>query len=122
MASRRPLVNVSGTISELPSGDTVIGVGAASVSFGTVDIDFGSTPVAEKLFTVTDANISAGMIIEAFVMAVDATGDNNTEAHQHAAASWQMTCNPTNGSFDLNITCLMDLCWDVFRIHYLYST
>jgi len=86
----------------------------------TTTIDFGSTPVAEGQFTVTDANITSTTDVEAFVV-VDSTVDNDAEAHRHAAASWQMTVLPGSGSFTLYVTCLVDLCWGQFKIRYAYA-
>ena len=89
-------------------------------------IDFGATPVAEKPFTITDAVITAGMVIECFVSAGDSTADNlgGTDSdHEHAAASWQ--CAPSlgaAGSFTVKIVCLIDLCFGTFKLQYAYST
>lgn len=87
---------------------------------GTATVNFGSTPVSEGSFTVTDASITSTNYVEAFVMA-DTTGDNNLDAHKHAAASWRMCCTPASGSFTLDITCLMDLCYGTFKIRYVYA-
>ncbi len=87
---------------------------------GTAIIDFGSTPVADKVFTVTDAAVLSTHYVEAFVM-VDSTGDNTVADHRHAAASWKLVCLPANGSFDLDVTCLMDLCNGTFSIRYVYA-
>ncbi len=87
---------------------------------GTAIIDFGSTPVAEKVFTVTDAAVTAAHYVEAFVM-VDSTGDNDVNDHRHAAASWKLSCLPGTGSFDLDVTCMMDLCSGTFSIRYVYA-
>lgn len=87
---------------------------------GTATIDFGATPLAEQSFTVTDASITSGMAVEAFVM-VDSTVDNNTESHRHAAASWQLSALPASGSFTLYVTCLIDMCHGTFKIRYAYA-
>lgn len=90
---------------------------------GVATINFGSTPVAEKSFTITDASISSGMLIEAFVSAGDSHADNNTEAHNHAAASWRLAPSLGGaGSFTLDVYCLMDLCYGNFKVRYAYST
>jgi hypothetical protein len=90
---------------------------------GVATIDFGATPVAEKSFTITDAAIAAGMLIEAFVSAGDTHADNNTEAHNHAAASWRLAPGlGAAGSFPLDVYCLMDLCHGNFKVRYAYAT
>ncbi|CAB4165500.1 hypothetical protein UFOVP820_60 [uncultured Caudovirales phage] len=87
---------------------------------GTTTIDFGATPVANASFTITDASIASSNYVEAFVM-IDSTVDNDTDAHQHAAASWKLAALPAAGSFTLYITSLVDLCWGTFKIRYVYA-
>jgi zona occludens toxin (predicted ATPase) len=84
-------------------------------------IDFGSTPIAEASFTITDAAITDTMAVEAFIGGGDSTTDNTAADHQHAAASWQMSCVPASGSFTLNVACLIDLCFGQFQIRYAYA-
>lgn len=86
----------------------------------TATIDFGSTPVAEGQFTITDANISASSVVEPFVQ-VTSTAQNDQEAHRHAAASWKLVALPGTGQFTLYVTCLMDLCYGQFVIQYAYA-
>lgn len=87
---------------------------------GTATINLGSTPGQEFVVTVTDASISAISYVEAFVM-IDSTVDNSIEDHKHAYASWKMACNPSAGSFDLYITCMIDACFGTFKIRYAYA-
>jgi hypothetical protein len=86
---------------------------------GTATVNFGSTPVAEASVTVTDAGVTSSAYVEAFVM-IDSTGDNDTEAHQHAAASWKLACEPGSGTFTLYVTALMDLFWGTFKVRYVW--
>lgn len=86
----------------------------------TTTIDFGATPVADKVFTITDAAISSTSYVEAFVMG-DTTVDNDADSHKHAAASWRLCCTPASGSFTLDITCLIDLCYGTFKVRYVYA-
>lgn len=102
----------------LGSGNLVISGGGGSV--GTATIDFGSSPVAEKSFTITDAGISTSSYINVYVMG-DTTADNDLDAHLHAGASWKMVPVPGTGSFTLYITSLIDMCWGTFKIRYSYS-
>ena len=87
---------------------------------GTATIDFGITPTNSKVFTITDASVSATNYVEAFVM-VDSTTDNTVIDHRHAAVSWKMSCLPTTGSFDLYVDGLMDLCTGTFKIRYAFA-
>jgi hypothetical protein len=97
----------------VPSG------GGGSVGTATATIDFGSTPVAESSFTITNASITASSYIQAYVM-VDSTVDNDADAHKHAAASWQMTAEPGTGDFTLYVTSLIDYCFGTFKVRYTY--
>lgn len=83
-------------------------------------IDFGSTPVSEASFTITDANITATTVVEPFVL-VDSTIDNDQDSHRHAAASWKLAALPATGSFTLYITCLLDMCNGTFKVQYAYA-
>lgn len=87
---------------------------------GTATVDFGSTPLAEANVVVTDASVSSSSYVEAFVM-IDSTVDNDTEAHQHAAASWKLACAPGTGNFTIYVTALMDLFWGTFKIRYVWA-
>lgn len=90
---------------------------------GNATVDFGSTPVSEGSFTITDAAITVGMVIEAFVSAGDTATGNDAEAHDHAAASFKLSPSlGATGSFALKIYCLIDLCYGQFKIRYAYST
>lgn len=86
---------------------------------GTATVDFGSTPLAEASVVVTDAGVTSSAYVEAFVM-IDSTGDNDTEAHKHAAASWKLACEPSTGTFTLYVTALMDLFWGTFKVRYVW--
>jgi hypothetical protein len=87
---------------------------------GTATIDFGSTPVSGAVITVTDAAILSTNYVEAFVQ-IEATGDNTNEDHHHAAVSWKLSCLAANGSFDLYVDCLADLCYGTFKIRYAFA-
>ena len=87
---------------------------------GTATISFGTTPVAEMQFTVTDAAIANTNYVEAFVMTDTITG-NDVDSHRHAAASWKMSCLANTGNFTLDVTCLLDMCFGDFKIRYVYA-
>jgi hypothetical protein len=83
-------------------------------------IDFGSTPIADSQFTVTDANITSTTVVEPFVQ-ITSTADNDTDAHRFAAVSFKMAALPASGSFTLYITCLAGLVTGTFSIQYAYA-
>lgn len=59
MALKQPLVlNANGEIEQLQAGDTIPG-GAATITATRVEVDFGSTPVAEQIFTIADGSVTA---------------------------------------------------------------
>lgn len=87
---------------------------------GTATIDFGSTPVADATFTVTQAGVTSSSYIEAYVQG-DTTPDNDATDHAFAAVSWRLFCVPGNGEFQLNVTCLVGLCSGQFDVRYVYT-
>lgn len=91
-----------------------------AVGKGLATIDFGSTPVSTKVFTITDATIDPTNYVEAFVM-IDSTADNTVDDHRHAAVSWRTSCLAGTGDFELDIDCLLDLCHGTFKIRYAYA-
>jgi hypothetical protein len=89
---------------------------------GTATIYFGATPVTEGSFTITDASITAGMVIESFVSAGDSHADNDTNAHNQAAASWRLAPSLGGaGSFTLDVYALFSAMTGNFKIRYAYS-
>lgn len=87
---------------------------------GTVTIDFGATPVSTGVFTITNAAIQPDNYVEAFVM-IDSTVDNTVDDHRHAAVSWRLSCLAGSGSFELDVDCLLDLCFGTFKVRYAYA-
>ena len=85
-------------------------------------VDFGATPIEEMSFTVTDANITSAMIIEAFISGGDSTADNDAASHLHAAASFKMATSAGTGLFTLQMYSTIDLPHGTFKIQYAYST
>jgi thioredoxin reductase len=86
----------------------------------SVTVDFGSTFVSEKTFTVTDAAITATTVVECF-MAGDTTANNTANAHIYAGRSFRMAATPASGSFSLDVGCTMGMCSGLFKIHYAYA-
>lgn len=109
-------VGADGRITAASNG-TGGGGGATAV---TTTIDFGTTPVEEGSFTITDAGITAASYVDVWVM-VDTTVDNDADAHRHAAASFKFAAQPGTGDFTLDVYSLIDLCWGTFKIRYTYQ-
>lgn len=119
MTARLPLVVGSqGHPEQLQPGDTLAGAGG--ISWTAIAIDLGAIPLAEFSETIVDPAITPTSVIT-ITVSPSASVDNSLEDHLHAAASWQMICVPSSGSFDLHITNMMDLCWGTFNLNYSYQ-
>lgn len=68
----------------------------------TATVNFGSTPVDTKVFTVSDAGLSGLTYAEAFFMGSDSHADNDAAAHKQAAALIQLSCDAPSGT-NMNI-------------------
>lgn len=108
MTARNPLVVISGQIQELPAGDTVNGASGGSSSITQVEVDFGTTPVDSKVFTITDAAVTTASKIIAEVAYDAPTGKDLDEIEmdtilvspgQAAAGSFQVFVRTTDGSY-----------------------
>lgn len=115
MATRRPLVLIGGAVQELPAGDSVPGVGGAATIY-EIEIDFGSTPVKSKKFTITDAGVSTGMKIM-----VDQSGNAATgrAADENEFTVLSARAFAKTGSFDLYVDCLNGLASGKFKFNYM---
>ena len=91
--------------------------GAGSTVYVTT-IDFGSTPVVEGSFVVTDANVTSAKIVQAFVVS-DSTVDNDTQSHYQAAVSWRLSTLSASGQFTLNVMCTIGFCNGTFKVRYV---
>ena len=83
-------------------------------------MDFGSTPVDFKSFSITEANVSSTSYVEAFFM-TDSTVDNTVDDHKRAAVFCRQVCLPGTGSFTLEIYSLMGLMTGQFKVRYAYA-
>lgn len=63
----------------------------------TATVDFGSTPIDEATFIVTDGTFSGLTYAEAFFMS-DSTTDNSVTEHRQAASLIRLTCSAPSGS------------------------
>lgn len=85
----------------------------------TAVIDFGSTPVVEGVFTITDAGFTSQAYAEAFVM-VEATGSNDADAHKEAGAFMRLVCDPPgSGTMVVRAFVLYGLVTGSFNIRYV---
>jgi hypothetical protein len=101
MAERNPLVIISGAVQELPSGDTVAGAASTGVPalWTEVEIDFGTTPVTSKSFTLTDAAVTASSNVAVVQSAAPATGRGTDDALWDSIT---YAAKPAAGSFTLH--------------------
>lgn len=96
------------------------GSGSSGPTYGSADIDFGATPVAEATFTVTAAGVTSLSAVQCFIQA-DTTSDNTAADHQAAGRSFRMVPTPGTGSFSLDVQCLLGLCTGAFKLRYSHT-
>jgi hypothetical protein len=115
MTLRRPLVLIGGAVQELPTGDSLPGAGGSATIYET-EIDFGSTPVKSKTFTITDAGVSSGMKIIPTQSGNAATG---RAADENELTVLSARAFAKTGSFDLYVDCLNGLASGKFKFNYV---
>jgi hypothetical protein len=85
MAARRPLVNVNGTLQEMPSGDvlTTDTYSASGATQGRATIDFGAFPgsVYTSLTITGLSTITATSYIDVFIDPAVPTADHTSAEH-----------------------------------------
>ena len=97
------------------------------MAIGTATIDFGSTPIDEATFTITDATMAGLTYVEAFFMGSDSTDagpwsatGNTADDHKMASALIQVSASaPVGNNFD--VTCLITRGYVVgtFKLRYV---
>ena len=88
MATRRPLVVINGDISELPTGDSVVGSTGSTFQKGVAEIDFGSFAGSNETTTiVTSQNgIQQTSVVNLKIKATSQTSDHSQNDHLYASA------------------------------------
>jgi hypothetical protein len=82
------------------------------------EIDFGTTPVYEASFTITDSEVTTSSIIVAQIAYVAPTGK---ELDELEFDFFDFRCTPGTGSFTLYARSLEGLVADKFKINYSYN-
>ena len=82
------------------------------------EIDFGTTPVLQKTFTITDAGVSAASFIMAQLAYVAPTGKSLDELEFD---SFDFRAAPGTGNFTLHARALEGSVAGNFKINYLYN-
>lgn len=86
---------------------------------GVATIDFGSTPVDEKDFVVTDAGFAAQANAEAYFMA-ESTVDNDADMHEQAGSLIQCVCEPPGaGTMTVRTNVIAGLVTGTFKLRYV---
>lgn len=83
-----------------------------------VEIDFGSVPVREKHFTITDAGVSATSKIIAVQSGKAATGRDADENEMDALV---FNCKPETGQFVLNAFAIPGPVTGKYKVNYQFS-
>ena len=87
---------------------------------GTAVIDFGSTPVNEASFNITNGSLTALMVNEEAYVMVEATGSNDAQAHREAGAFMRLVCEPPSaGAMVVNAYILNGLVTGTFNVRYV---
>lgn len=100
MAVKKALVLNNGQIEQLQAGDTLDGVGGGSAILNEAEIDFGTTPVNNKTFTIVDANIGTSNKILVFPSSNDATGQAGNDWEVDSA---MFSAKANTGNFTLYV-------------------
>jgi len=99
MAIKIPLVLTNGQVEQLQAGDTIAGTGGSAVLTET-EIDFGTKPVNNKTFTVTDAGVSGSNKIIVIGSASNATGQVGNDWEVDSA---MFSAKANTGNFTLYV-------------------
>ena len=111
MAVRKPLTLIDGVVSELPTGDTVTGASGGSGTFAVkqTTINFGTNASAGKLFTITDAAVTALSKILAGV---------EFDTDEVEMTPLALFCIAAAGTFKIYATPLQGPAHGIFKINY----
>lgn len=109
---------VSATNIKTINGSTVLGTGDLVVSTNVkqTEIDFGTTPVSEASFLVTDADVTAGSQLTGSVAYEAPTGKDLDELEMDAL---DLKFAPGSGNFTVYVTGLNGYVADKFKLNYL---
>lgn len=100
MAIKKPIVNYSGKLKELQTGDTLAGSGGNPII--ETEIDFGSFPISEKLFTITDPSINSSSLVTVFPSGNTATGRIGND---YSWETFSFSATADSGNFSLWANC-----------------
>lgn len=90
--------------------------GASSTNIKQTEVDFGTTPVSEASFTITDADVAAGSQIVGTVAYEAPTGKDLDELDMD---SFDLKFAPGAGQFTVYVTCLTGYVADKIKLNYL---
>jgi hypothetical protein len=106
-----------GTTNFLRADGTWTSPGASSTDIKQTEVDFGTTPVAEGTFTITDASVSTSNQIIAYLAYEAPTGKDLDECEMD---SLNIVCSNGTGQFNMYITTADgSYLADKFKINYL---
>lgn len=113
MANHNPLTIASGQIEGIPVGEFV---SPAKIPMKQTEVDFGSMPVAEKTFTVSDADVATSSQIIAMIAYEAPTGKDLDEVEMDP---FNVRAAPGSGEFTLWLQALHGLVIGKFKVNYL---
>ena len=96
MTARRALVEIAGSIQEMPVGDTLVGAGGgAALTYGTATLDFGAFPGSNSASVAVtgQTGISATSHPLAWVGASDSVSTHTAADHRYFARFVGLSCD-----------------------------
>lgn len=110
------LPKLDGSTTTFFRGDGIYATPTASVNIKQTEVDFGTTPVAEQSFTITDADVSASSQLIGWIAYEAPTGKDLDEMEMDAI---DVKLGPGVGQFTAYIKGLEGYLHDKFKLNYL---
>jgi len=94
------------------------GTAAELVSWKSTTVDFGSTPVSDASFIITEAACTSASVVEFAVSAASTTATNDANSHGQAALLFLFSATPSAGQFSLDVGTMFGFVTGEFVIKY----
>lgn len=108
--------NITITTNATTDTITITGSGGGSATVTETEVDFGSTPVSEGSFTITDAGVSGTSKIMLSLSGAAPTSKDQDELEMDSFHMWAL---PSTGTFTLYMRALEGYVSDKFKVNYM---
>lgn len=95
---KTPLVLTNGEVEQLQAGDTL--AGSSGTTIKQIEVDFGTTPVSEGLFTITDVAVTN---ISNIIASMAYKAATNKDLDECEMDNLIIRCSNGVGTFDMYI-------------------